>query len=373
MTSAVYSVSVTSLYGTNGPDPSQIYGVLHSDNTTVNWPATLTSISILNAGAITSISAIPRSLYNTSGIFTATLDVGELHSGAGVVPWPAAAQGVVAGSISAGSATAASTPTTPTPSATSGKTTAATPDTKSGTSKVPTSTSNTSPPVSSHSTGISSGATAGIAIGCALVGLAIGLLVAFCLFRRKGKRNDLVSNGALPREIETYPSDKGTPVDDIQLNQFLLEATPDRDIAQETQSIGALIDQHVESYYHSHPVTVDTRALASVLTQLGFPLTTNSASLDARGVAALCLDPRSRPVGLRHVLMRVLFSSIDMHSSHGPSMLPAPAASFLRAIPPAENDRYGDPQGKHSRPARPPPFTTTSLPGTKKKHVRFSR
>ncbi|KAJ4147945.1 hypothetical protein LMH87_002438 [Akanthomyces muscarius] len=245
MSSAVYSIEVTTLFtGPNQPDPSQVYGVLHSDGSMVTWPETLT----------------------------------------------------------------------------------------------------TSPPVSSHSTGISTGATAGIAIGCALVGLAIGLLVAFCLFRRKGKRNGLQGNGVLPREFEEYPSDKGTPVHDIQLNQFLLEATPDRDIAQETQSIGALIDQHVESYYHTHPVTVDNRALASVLTQLGFPLTTNSTSLDAQSAAALCLDPRSRRVGLRHVLMRVLFSSIDMHSPHGPSMLPAPAASFLRAIPPAESDRFGDPQ-----------------------------
>lgn len=155
----------------------------------------------------------------------------------------------------------------------------------------------------------------------------------------------------LRHEHKAYPSDKATPpVSDIQLDRFLLEPTPDRDIAQETQSIGALIDQHVESYYHTHPVTADARALASVLTQLGFPSTTDSASLDTQGATALCLDPRSRHVGLRHVIMRVLFSSIDVNSPHGLSMLPAPVASFLRAIPPAESDRFGDSQGKQGFP-----------------------
>lgn len=181
----------------------------------------------------------------------------------------------------------------------------------------------------------------------------IGFLAAVCFFRRKGKAKGTVDTAIPHPELEAYRTDKVTPVQDIQLNQFLLEASPDRDIAQETQSIGALIDQHVESYYHTHPISIDTKTLESVLLQLGFPLTTNLvSSLHAQGAATLCLDPRSRRVGLRHVIMRVLFSSIDMHSLHGLSMLPAPVTSFLRAIPPAENDRFGDHEG---RPFSPPP------------------
>ncbi|OAR01144.1 hypothetical protein LLEC1_05186 [Akanthomyces lecanii] len=354
------SVTVTSLFGVNGqPDPSQVYGLLYSNGSPVPWPGTLTSISISNLPPITA-KATAKLLYASNTQVTATSIFGQFYVGDVASPWPATAIGNVI-STSTGSATTSPTPTgsasaVSTASTSSAQTastlntsaTPATTNTKTGTSKSPTPTSSTSPPVSSHSSGISTGATAGIAIGCALVGLAIGLLLAFCLFRRKGKRNSLVGNGVLPREFEAYPSDKGAPVHDVQLNQFLLEATPDRDIVQETQSIGSLIDQHVESYYHTHPITVDTRALASVLSQSGFLFTTNPACLDAQGAAALCLDPRSRRVGLRHILMRVLFSSIDVHPFHGPSMLPAPAASFLRAIPPAESDRFGDPQEKAS-------------------------
>lgn len=238
----------------------------------------------------------------------------------------------------------------------------------------PTSTSvtNSSPAPSSHSSGLSPGATAGIAIGCALVGLAIGIIASFCLFRRKAKHSQLDDRKAKHNQLgdrvvihelhdtvihelqdtaKTYVSEKGTPVHDIQLNQFLLEATPDRDIAQEVQSIGALVDQHVETYYHTRPINIDRGTLASSLAHIGFPSSTHAAQLDAQSAAVLCLDPRSRQIGLRHVIMRTLFSSIDTHSPN-PSMLPAPVASFLRAIPPAESDRYADPQGKASTSMR---------------------
>ncbi len=372
MTSALYSVSVTTLYAATGPDPFQVYAVLYSDGRLVDWPSTLTRISISDLPPITSISAITKSLFDQSAKVTGSRGFGQLHSDSVAVPWPATARGViVADSATATSATSAS-------SATSGTATPASTDTKTGTSNDPTSTSSPLPAVSSHSTGISTGATAGIAIGCALFGLAIGLLAAFCIVKRKGKRNSAVDN-IIPRheleayptdkvvvrhELEAYPPDKATPVSAIQLSQFLLEATPDQDIAHESQSIGALIDQHVESYYHRQPVTVGIRALASALNQLGFPLNTKSVALDAQGAAALCLDPQSRQVGLRHVLVRVLFSSIDVRSSYGPSMLPAPAASFLEAIPPAESDRFGDAQGKHPPPAHPP-HTEACLPETK--------
>lgn len=349
MTSATYSVSVTTLWGMDGLDSNQAYGVWHSDGSRVTWPATLTSISIQSQSPITEISAITKTLYTTSGIVTATSTFGQLLSAGSPVPWPAGSIGNVA-NINAPSAATPTSSTTPGRSISGSTSTEAT-STRNGSNKDPTSTASQSPPASqhsSHSPSLATGAIAGIAIGCAVAGLAIGLLVAFCLFRRKGKRSKSRESVVLHHEAEKIPSEMGTPVHDIPLSQFLLEPTPDRDIAQETQSIGALIDQHVDSYYHSHRVSADPRALAAVLTDLGFQSTTNSASLDAHGATALCLDPRSRRVGLRHILMRVFFSSIDVRSRHGPSMLPESVASFLRAVPPTESDRFGDPQGKQA-------------------------
>lgn len=368
MASPVYSVEITTIFKGDTPDPSQAYGVLHSNGVEVPWPEGLTSISISNVGTIISITTIKKDLW-TGGInahVTATGTFGQPYSGGVAATWPAASTGIVAGMttssttpspISASSSqttttspTSQTTTTSPT-SETSGTTTHVETNTRSGTGELPVSTTSQSSTVSSPSSGISTGAIAGIAIGCALAGLLIGLLAAVCFFRRKGKPRNTVDTVVPHHELEAYPTDKVTPVHDIQLSQFLLEATPDRDIAQETQSIGALIDQHVESYYHTHPISINAEALESVLMQLGFPLTTNLvSSLDAQAAATLCLDPRSRRVGLRHVIMRVLFSSIDVYSPHGLSMLPGPVTSFLRAIPPTESDRFGDPEGMPCAP-----------------------
>ncbi|KAM3503824.1 hypothetical protein MY10362_003938 [Beauveria mimosiformis] len=345
--STVYEISISTFHGTAGvQDPNLAYAVLKSGGTSVNWPDTLTSISIPGIGPVTSITTIEKDLYQTKvgATVTGTGKFGLYQINGQSAPWPPNYTGpiTIAPSTTATSiSTPSSTQITPAPgtSVTSGETTSTAANTETVTSKRPTSTSKASP----SSSRISAGATAGIAIGCAFVGLVIGLFAAFCLFKRKGKRSKTLDSAAIHHELEVYPSEKGAPINDMQLSQFLLEPTPDRDIAQETQSIGALIDQHVESYYHHHPIAGDQRAPASALADLGFPFS-SAASLDAQGATALCLDPRSRQVGLRHVIMRALFSSIDVHSSQGPSMLPAPVASFLRAIPPHESDRLGDPQ-----------------------------
>ncbi|KAM0745362.1 hypothetical protein ACQRIT_000746 [Beauveria bassiana] len=350
--SAVYEIAISIFHGTAGPDPNLAYAILKSDGTSVDWPKTLTSISIAGKGVVNPITPIARDLYQTatSATVTGTGTFGQyLVNGIAAAPWPEGFTGpitIASSSTATSISTPSSTQATPTPgtSVTSGGTTTSTSNTETVTSNRPTSTPKASSAVSPSSSGISTGAVAGIAIGCAFVGLVIGLLVASCLFRRKAaKRVKTLDHAAIHDELEVYPSGKGAPINDMQLSQFLLEPTPDRDVAQETQSIGALIDQHVESYYHHHPIAGDQRAPASALADLGFPFS-SAASLDAQGATALCLDPRSRQVGLRHVIMRVLFSSIDVHSSQGPSMLPAPVASFLRAIPPAESDRLGDPQ-----------------------------
>lgn len=203
---------------------------------------------------------------------------------------------------------------------------------------------------STSSTGVSAGAVAGIAIGCLVVGLIIGLLGACILLRRKGRRNETGDTAVVHHEPKGYggktsPATTSPHVSDIQLNQFLLEATPDRDIAREVQSLGELIRQHVETYYHSKPVNPSIQGLCGYLE---FPGLDSNSSLDLRSIALLCLDPKTRQTGLRHVILRTAFTSIDFHSRYGrlQYMLPQPIDSFLRTMPPDGTVRNDDPQGE---------------------------
>ena len=374
MSKATYYVTIRTLYtkavGTQyEPDPNQVYGVLVANAKTLAWPTDLTTVKIPGLTSSNSVSPIVKTVSGSES-FT----FGQYYSAGVPIPWPTDVSGTITVPATIPSSSSASTSQTASSGSVASETGSNNTDDSTssmGTGATPTSTSSSSSShvSSSHSSGLSSGATAGIAIGCVLAGLVIGIVAAFCLLGRRAKHSQSNDRKANHRQLgdrvvihelddtvihelhdtaETYASEKGTPAH-IQLNQFLLEATPDRDIAQEVQSIGALIDQHVETYYHNRPVNTDRRTLASALAHIGFPSSTNSAQIDAQSAAVLCLDPRTRQAGLRHVIMRTLFSSIDTHSPN-PFMLPAPVATFLQAIPPAESDRYADAQGKASTP-----------------------
>ncbi|KAG5917900.1 hypothetical protein E4U42_007078 [Claviceps africana] len=127
----------------------------------------------------------------------------------------------------------------------------------------------------------------------------------------------------------------------VHVNQFLMKPTPDRDIAQEVQSLGELIHQHVDNYYHTKPVHADTARLSAALSGIGFSGSPSSihSPIPAQRMAILCRDASTRLVGLRHVIMRVAFGSIDFESQHRsgggrslPCLLPEPMVPFLRAM-----------------------------------------
>ncbi|KAK2591512.1 hypothetical protein QQS21_010787 [Conoideocrella luteorostrata] len=244
---------------------------------------------------------------------------------------PSTTQSTNSGHASSPVSSGASNPTNSNSAFTTGTTTT------SSSSIPPLATNDTS---SNSSSDLSAGVVTGIAIGSAVVGLLAGLLAAWILLRRRG-RHDNTSNTVVACHEPKGNAIDAAPTSDIQLSQFLLEATPDREIAQEVQSLGQLIRQHVESHYHSKSVNANTntQGLSATLGTLGFP------SLDARAVAGLCLDPTTRKSGLRHVIMRATFNSIDVHSRNGlPSMLPRPIASFLQAMPPDEQGGSDDAQ-----------------------------
>ncbi|KID81682.1 hypothetical protein MGU_10989 [Metarhizium guizhouense ARSEF 977] len=197
---------------------------------------------------------------------------------------------------------------------------------------------------STPSSGVPAGAVAGIAIGCAAIGLLSGLLAACILLRRKGRHKGRTADTVVVRhEPKKYSSEIPS---DVQLNQFLPEATPDRDIAQEVRSLGGLIQQHVDNYYHSKPVNASFRSLSATLQSLGLAGVTSSSATYTQNIAALCLDPKTRQSALCHVIMCAAFGSIDFHSQNSllPSMLPRPVASFRQAMFPTGRGRSADAQ-----------------------------
>jgi hypothetical protein len=190
--------------------------------------------------------------------------------------------------------------------------------------------------------GLNSGPVAGIAIGVLLLGLGLGFLVAFLLLKRKYARRNI--HAAVPIITPSHQAYPTPPPDTLQLNQFLLDATPDREIATEIRSLKDLIQQHVENNYHQQPIQANPTALAQVLAELGVG---QQGTLNPDTVASLALNPPTRYAALQHILSEVLFRSIDFKAASNLSMLPAPVAAFASSVPPVER-KVGDDEGKKS-------------------------
>ncbi|RFU80065.1 hypothetical protein TARUN_2183 [Trichoderma arundinaceum] len=227
--------------------------------------------------------------------------------------------------------------TPPTTSTALTRTPTASPNPESNaTNSIPTS-SQTVLPIQQHS-GLSTGATAGIAIGCVAAGLIIGLLAAL---RRKHKDTTSVNQDVIIVESKAPSSIEATEGISsgagIRLGQFLLDGAPDQEIVSELQSLGELICQHVEGHYSLQPVDANVQTLTQPLQSLGLGM--HGSGLSTETIAALCANSYSRLLGLRYVISTVIFASIDFHSRSRLSLLPGTVAEFLQSMPPPE---YGD-------------------------------
>ncbi|KAJ3547220.1 hypothetical protein NM208_g1626 [Fusarium decemcellulare] len=219
----------------------------------------------------------------------------------------------------------------------SGLTTA--PQTSATLTAAPSPESSTPPP---SDQGLADGAVAGVAIGCLIAGLIIGIICGWFLRRcirsrlRRRKRmrgvdipRDLGNNGPIALE----PTEKM-----IKLENFILQATPDKEVIDMLRRLEVIIEQHVENCYHAKPIDVSVSTLAQKLAGLG--VSQNSSGFGAETVVGWCLQPGSRRrMALQHVISHVLFSSIDCNSRSPLTMLPEHVMAFLGSIRPVEKYR----------------------------------
>jgi len=183
------------------------------------------------------------------------------------------------------------------------------------------------------SEGISDGAVAGVAIGCLIAGLALGVVAAFILFRRR-QRNSSTSPGFVAVESQYAEPKNGPQVNvipsgnDVELDQFLLDTIPDKEIQAELSALSELIYQHVENHYHGPDVQTNAAEVAQGLANIDY--SPDLSRLQSEEVASLCLAPKTFHIGLRHVLSHTIFRSLDFNSGGNLSMLPLPIAAMAR-------------------------------------------
>ncbi|KAI1477286.1 hypothetical protein F4774DRAFT_199840 [Daldinia eschscholtzii] len=187
--------------------------------------------------------------------------------------------------------------------------------------------------------GLSTGAVAGIAIACAVAGLVIGVISGVLLFRRRKQQG----SGDRARRDEYDSQEKPlrshiSSTDRLQLDQFLLDPTPDAEIRTELRSLNQLLQQHVENNYHNLSVSPNIDILSAELVRLGVGDTSSAERL-----ASLALSPRSRYSAIQHIIASVAFASVTLDGTSPLSLLPEPMSLFASAIPATESFR-GNPE-----------------------------
>jgi hypothetical protein len=172
--------------------------------------------------------------------------------------------------------------------------------------------------------------------------LILGFLVAFILYRNRKRPRGSHSPYFSPpaTELKAFDPRSQPPLaqdkEAIELNHFLLDAVPDKEIVAELRALETLIHQHVDNNYHLHPARAESGALAQALSRLGV---SEGGNLATEAVVALAMELKTRHLALQHVICKVVFSSIDKpvipatsSSPRIPSMLPPPVAAFLQAV-----------------------------------------
>ncbi|KAF2177497.1 hypothetical protein K469DRAFT_603066 [Zopfia rhizophila CBS 207.26] len=196
------------------------------------------------------------------------------------------------------------------------------------------SASSSTPTVARKETGVSPGATSGIAIGCLLAGALIaGLVVWFCLGKAGNRRvrdQEASAVAFLHREkhanAKAQSLEDGSPISQIMGNS-LPQPLEDKAISGEISKISNLVKNHVQSFYHNGRVSPGLLDLDD-LQALG-----NDIPISAGTLSTLLGNSDTREIALRFCIAWVLVSRIQLYSNPSISFLPPEIAECFQSMP----------------------------------------
>ncbi|KAI0145395.1 hypothetical protein GGR57DRAFT_301553 [Xylariaceae sp. FL1272] len=181
---------------------------------------------------------------------------------------------------------------------------------------------------------LSDPAVAGLSIGLVIIGLLLGLVIAFFVLRYYKKRDIPPIFISQSEKGEIVPLNARTD-DSISLDHLLLDPVPQARIAHELQSLDQLIQKHCETYYHLLPVQSNETELSDNLHLVGIE---NRHPSGTGTAAALLLDSTTRLTTIRYIIANVLFGSTALVSSSGISLLPPGVSDIASRMPPPEEN-----------------------------------
>ncbi|KAL8837218.1 MAG: hypothetical protein Q9176_005849 [Flavoplaca citrina] len=197
------------------------------------------------------------------------------------------------------------------------------------------STTGSDPSRGQSSNNISSGAAAGIGVGCAIAGALIAAAIFILFFRRRRRRaparSDAIPlNGFGSVEKTIASPDSIGPAGMIERN--LPQPVEDQALGGEMSRLKTAIKNHVQSYYHTNSVkgSVDQVALG-VIAMGNMPLIAST-------LGSLLSNPVTRMTAIRFCITWTVISRIDQNCDPNLSFLPPEVATCLLSISSTRDD-----------------------------------
>lgn len=187
--------------------------------------------------------------------------------------------------------------------------------------------------------GVTSGAAAGIAIGCLIAGALIAgaLLWFFCIRskKRRGTRDTEASSVALIRNekgpvAKTTSLESGSPLS-RSLDNGLPQPLEDGAISGEVSKLSNLIKNHVQSFYHQNRAGLGLLDLDD-LQALG-----NGLPISPGTLSTLLGNVDTREIALRFSIAWAIISRIQPSGDPGTTFLPPEVATCFQSIPVTEH------------------------------------
>ncbi|KAG9193447.1 hypothetical protein G6011_03482 [Alternaria panax] len=188
-------------------------------------------------------------------------------------------------------------------------------------------------PSANSGTGLSTGAIAGIAIGCIAAGVLIAGLVLWVCRRRRSTPKTQYSH---TNTYATSSNEKGFSANAIPLvaqrsstftsGGVLPQPLEDKAISDDVSKISNAIKNHVQSYYHSsrvNPGIIDHDDLQALGSNL---------PISAESLTTLMANAATREIALRFIIAWVIVSKIQPSRDPSKSLLPSEVADCYQAV-----------------------------------------
>jgi hypothetical protein len=193
-------------------------------------------------------------------------------------------------------------------------------------------------------TGVSKGAVAGVAIGCAIVGAAVAGLIVFLLLRRRNNRQQRPigyaqhlgpQNGAFASQEKSDGSlSKGAVVVSVT-EKYLPQPVEDDAIKGEMSKLRDRIKNHAQSYYHVGAVN------PSVVEESKFQGLSRSSGIPTAAIREMLLNPASRITAIRMYLAWEIMSRCLGSTASALSLLPPEVSNFAGLLANSNNTDAG--------------------------------